>query len=145
MKAAIYVSKKPNDGLKEQMDQAFALIEANGWEMVRLVHQDDLSNDSNLESFFQAIQAGEFQVLMVPSADVFSERVVEALKHYHVTLEVYTPRDPALVERERQAKEAHLKREAQAKERKQAALEKMAGEPWKAKLMEAFLKDQGKR
>jgi hypothetical protein len=137
MKAAIYVTKKANDGLQEQVGQAYALVDQRGWEMTRMVHQDELADDAKLESFYQAVQAGEFQMLAVPSTDVFSDKVIEALKHFGVDLEVY---DPAVRERERQAKEAVAKKEAQVQERKQAKLEAMASEPWKAKLMEAFLK-----
>ena len=137
MKAAIYVTKKANDGLQEQVGQAYALVDQRGWEMARMVHQDDLADDAKLESFYQAVQAGEFQILAVPARDVFSDKVIEALKHFGVELEVY---DKAQLEREAKAKEAASKKEAQVKERKQAQLEAMASEPWKAKLMEAFLK-----
>lgn len=143
MKAAIYVTKKPNEGLQQQVEQAYALVDERGWEMARMVHQDELAEESKLESFYQAVQAGEFQVLAVPARDVFSDKVIEALKHFGVELEIYTPRDPAEIERERLAKEAHAKKEAQLKERKQAQLEAMAAEPWKAKLMDAFLKKGG--
>jgi glutamine synthetase len=137
MKAAIYVTKKPTEGLKDQMEQAYALADTRGWEVTRMEHQDELANESKLESFYQAVQAGEFQVLAVPSMDVFSERVIEALKHFGVELEVY---DPAVAERQRQAEAAVAAKEAKQKERKQAQLESMANEPWKAKLMDAFLK-----
>ena len=137
MKAAIYVTKKATEGLQDQVGQAYALVDQRGWEMVRMVHQDELADDAKLESFYQAVQSGEFQMLAVPSTDVFSDKVIEALKHFGVELEVY---DPAVRERAQQAKEAHAKKEAQQEERKQAKLEAMASEPWKAKLMEAFLK-----
>ena len=70
MKAAIYVTKKATEGLQDQVGQAYALIDQRGWEMVRMVHQDELADDAKLESFYQAVQAGEFQMLAVPSTDV---------------------------------------------------------------------------
>ena len=140
MKAAIYVTKKPTEGLQQQVEQAYALVDERGWEMARMVHQDELAEESKLESFYQAVQAGEFQVLAVPARDVFSDKVIEALKHFGVTLEVY---DKAQLEREAKAKEAMTRKEAEAAERKKAQLEAMASEPWKAKLMDAFLKKGG--
>jgi hypothetical protein len=138
MKAAIYVTKKPTEGLQEQVEQAYALVDERSWEMARMVHQDELADNDKLESFYQAVQAGEFQVLAVPTTDVFSDKVIEALKHFGVELEVY---DPEVRDREVKAKEAVAKREAEQAGRKQAKLEQAAAnEPWKAKLLEAFLK-----
>lgn len=140
MKAAIYVTKKPEEGLKDQFEQAYALVDEHQWEVARMVHQDDMADDAKLESFYQAVQAGEFEILAVPAKDVFSDKVIEALKHFGVTLEVY---DKEQLEREAKAREAGQKKEAQVAERKQAQLEAMASEPWKAKLMDAFLKKGG--
>jgi len=145
MKAAIYVNRKPQDGLQEQVEQAFALIDERGWEMARMVHQDELADESKLNGFLLAVKGGEFQALGLPSLDVFPLQVLDALTALGVELAVY---DPAAVARAKEANEV-LERQQSRKAAKQAQhaeqnkpvdYEAMATEPWKAALLNAFLK-----
>ena len=145
MKAAIYVTQKPQDGLQTQVEQAFALIDARQWEMARMIHQDELADEGKLNEFLQAVKGGEFQALALPSLDVFPVPVLDALGELGVELAVY---DPAVVERARRAEEVLARQEARGKpgkpgrEAKKPNFEAMANEPWKAKLLDAFLKKE---
>lgn len=139
MKAAIYVTKKPQDGLQTQMEQAFALIDSRGWEMVRLIHQDELTDENKLDAFLQGVKGGEFKALAVPSLDVFPLQVLDALAELGVQLEVY---DPEAVERSRKANEALARQSVKGKQAKQPNYEAMANEPWKAALLNAFIKKE---
>lgn len=141
MKAAIYVTKKQNEGLQDQVGQAFALVDQRGWEMARMVHQDDMTDEGKLGEFMQAVKGGEFQAIAVPSLDVFPVPVQDALAGLGVELAVY---DPDAVERARKANEVLARQkprgEAAQAPKKPADLEKLANEPWKEKLLNAFLK-----
>lgn len=141
MKAAIYVTKKPQDGLQDQMGQAFALIDTRGWEMVRMIHQDELADEAKLDGFLQAVKSGEFKALAVPSLDVFPVPVLDALAALGVDLVVY---DPEAAERARKANEVLARQEARNKPKqpKPVDYEALATEPWKAKLLNAFLKKE---
>jgi hypothetical protein len=140
MKAAIYVTKKPQDGLQAQVEQAFAVIDKRGWEMTRMIHQDELSEEHKLDAFMLAVKGGEFTGLALPSLDVFPVPVLDALSALGVELEVY---DPEAVERGRKANEALAKQQERGKAAKAAKtpnFEAMATEPWKVALLNKFLK-----
>jgi hypothetical protein len=140
MKAAIYVTRKPQDGLQDQVEQAFKLIDARKWEMARMIHQDELADEKKLGEFMDAVKGGEFKAIAVPSLDVFPLPVLDALGGLGVQLEVY---DPAAVERARQANEVLAKQESRkgGKQAPKVNYEKLAeNEPWKAALLNAFLK-----
>lgn len=139
MKAAIYVNRKPADGLQNQVEQGFALIDQRKWEMARLVHQDELADEAKLGEFLQACKGGEFAALALPSLDVFPVPVLDALTAMGIELAVY---DPEAVERGRKANEVLAKQEARKgpKQPKPVDYEALATEPWKAKLLEAFIK-----
>lgn len=145
MKAAIYVNKKPQDGLQTQVEQGFALIDARKWEMARMIHQDELADEGKLNEFLQAVKGGEFKALAVPSLDVFPVPVLDALAELGLELAVY---DPEVVERARKAEEVLARQEARGKGPKGAKpvkpvdYERLATEPWKAKLLEAFIKKE---
>jgi hypothetical protein len=147
VKAAIYVNKKPTDGLQEQVGHAYALIDQKGWEMSRMIHQDELADENKLDQFLQAVKSGDFQALALPSLDVFPIQVLDALTGFGVELAVY---DPAAVERAKHGNEV-LERQAARKGEKAARAqaasappdyEKLANEPWKAALLSAFIKKE---
>lgn len=142
MKAAIYINKKPQDGMQTQVEQGFALLDSHKWEMARLIHQDELADEGKLDNFLQAVKGGEFTKLAVPSLDVFPVPVLDALAQLGVELAVY---DPEVIERSRKANEV-LARQESRKGGKPAAkapnYEAMANEPWKAALLNAFLKKE---
>ncbi|MDB5099026.1 MAG: hypothetical protein JWM80_3447 [Cyanobacteria bacterium RYN_339] len=122
------------------MEQAFKLIDARKWEMTRLIHQDELADEHKLGAFLDAVKSGEFKGLAVPSLDVFPMPVLDALAELGVELGVY---DPAAVERARVANEVLAKQESRkgAKQPPKVNYEKLAeNEPWKAALLNAFLK-----
>ncbi len=144
MKAAIYITKKQQDGLQDQVAQAFALIDQRGWEMARMIHQDDMVDEGKLDEFLLAVKGGEFQAIAVPSLDVFPVPVQDALTAIGVELAVY---DPEAVERARKANEVLARQKprgesAQQREAKKPDFEKLANEPWKEKLLNAFLKKE---
>ena len=141
MKAAIYVTKKPQDGLQDQVGQAFALVDQRGWEMARMVHQDEFADEGKLDEFLLAVKGGEFQV---PSLDVFPLPVQDALAALGVELAVY---DPEAVERARKGNEVLARQKprgeaAKAGEARKPDFEKLANEPWKEKLLNAFIKKE---
>lgn len=147
MKAAIYVTKKQNDGLQDQVGQAFALIDERGWEMARMIHQDDMVDEGKLDEFLLAVKGGEFQAIAVPSLDVFPVPVQDALAALGVELAVY---DPEAVERARKGNEVLARQKprgeagqpGQGREGKKPDFEKLANEPWKEKLLNAFIKKE---
>lgn len=144
MKAAIYVTRKPQDGMQTQVEQAFALVDANGWEMSRMIHQDELADEGKLDEFLLAVRGGEFTAMALPSLDVFPVPVLDALTELGVKLEVY---DPEVVERNRKANEVLARQESrgkkgEAKPTRPPNYEAMANEPWKAALLNAFLKKE---
>lgn len=150
MKAAIYATKKVTDGLQDQMALAFALVDERGWEMTRLVHQDEMLDEAKLKEFLAAVEVGEFGAIALPSLDVFPFQVQDALTALGIELAVY---DPAAVERSRVANEVLDRQQKQKAERAGAAAaqieankpnyEKLAeADPWKAALMNAFMKKE---
>lgn len=144
MKAAIYITKKPQDGMQTQVEQAFALVDANGWEMARMIHQDELADENKLDEFLQAVRGGEFQAMALPSLDVFPVPVLDALGELGVKLEVY---DPEVIARSKKANEVLARQESRGKGAAKPAAkapnyEAMANEPWKAALLNAFLKKE---
>ena len=147
MKAAIYITKKQNEGLQDQVGQAFALIDQKGWEMAQMVHQDDLADEVKFGEFLAAVKGGEFQAIAVPSLDVFPVQVQDAFAGLGVELAVY---DPDAVERARKGNEVLARQKprgeaakpGEPKEAKPVNFEKLANEPWKEKLLNAFLKKE---
>lgn len=147
MKAAIYVNKKPTDGLQDQVGHAFALIDQKGWEMARMIHQDELADENKLDQFMLAVQSGEFQALALPSLDVFPLQVLDALTALGVELAIY---DPEAVERAKvgnEVLERQIARKGEKAARAEAAAkppdyEKLANEPWKEALLNAFIKKE---